>query len=1123
MEPIPQTAFISAVMLRKIYSECSGQPLDDNQPPEIKAEECLNAISKAISRGKWATVVLYRNELLQLVDRKGRTILLREMHKGHIENARGLIEKDIALLSHDINRSGSLHYAAMRDVGLVGLCLQGGVAINGPNRFQQTPLHLAIESGKSDIVKILIGLGADRNCKSTYKNLALRPLEYAVALGRIECFRILAEGRTLSRFRTPIGNLCHLAVYFHQNEMLKELLKLPERNIFLDDENDEENTPFALAVIVSNIEGANILYRGNAKINTQNDKGRSPLHLAVLNDQLDLVRALVQWGCKVTLRDADQLIPEALSRAQGKKRICNFLGNFFVAMGNREFEPPNFMHERPKNLAIMGGGPKGIAYVSAISVLHDKGLLADVERIAGTSAGAITALLLSFDYSPAEMKANLLKVDLESFLDFRRPSKGKVFSTITTLLGDFFLNFSKVRLSDFANHPLKAFFPGWFETGLCEGIKLRTWFEDRIQEKTKSIKKPEGDRLFTFGDLRKSIEGGNEKKFRHLHVFAIRVNKDKPPELVCFNSEDQKYDDVVIADAIRASMSIPFVFDACKVRTRNIRGETSIDENLGSFLDGGLVKNLPIDAFDTRGYQEKGLQQDVRGFPIFNKRTLGLALCDPPQEVKNEKVAASESWPDIAKGVAKTFYSAESMLSKNIPFHQYRVIEISNCGVGLTDFNMPQEKKDELLGSGSSATISFLNKQCEAPQLISPLEIPQLQSALQCKVGLEILEEPNLYFVGREKLLQDMKASLIDKGHGVCLLGPSGIGKTELALKFIERHSTRFYWVVRIDCSDAEEKKRVYSQLATELHFPIENLSLEELIQKVHNHLEEKENKPWLLFFDQVSEPIRLPQCKGGVVLVASTVKQKKLDTIKVPLLSEEESNGLIQMITKKDVVDDRAQKLGYHPLLIEQFSQWAVESPGLPLEQYNLNSIRGRYKKSPQQAIKSTLDHLSSEAREWLKICSFLDPQFISNVLLEDWITTDRKQVSLDQIKESLEPSLLINFQGAHMTLSPVIQAGIQQESSDESFLAALGLIERVSRTDNMTPHLMMLFSHPRLKKIVSQKEQSLLEKMNGDDFKQGNKEILQSFRTALGGHSPSQEERLKLQKHFDETCKMQ
>ena len=49
-----------------------------------------------------------------------------------------------------------------------------------------------------------------------------------------------------------------------------------------------------------------------------------------------------------------------------------------------------------RNLVFKGGGVRGIAYMGALEVLEEEGILADIERVAGTSSGAIAATVVSF-------------------------------------------------------------------------------------------------------------------------------------------------------------------------------------------------------------------------------------------------------------------------------------------------------------------------------------------------------------------------------------------------------------------------------------------------------------------------------------------------------------------------------------------------------------------------------------------------------------------------------------------------------------------------------------------------------------------------------------------------------
>ncbi len=70
-----------------------------------------------------------------------------------------------------------------------------------------------------------------------------------------------------------------------------------------------------------------------------------------------------------------------------------------------------------KNLVFEGGGVKGIAYVGAMEVLGENGVLENIQRVGGTSAGAINTLLLGLNYSLDETKQILSDLDFRSFLD----------------------------------------------------------------------------------------------------------------------------------------------------------------------------------------------------------------------------------------------------------------------------------------------------------------------------------------------------------------------------------------------------------------------------------------------------------------------------------------------------------------------------------------------------------------------------------------------------------------------------------------------------------------------------------------------------------------------------------
>src|SRR5690349_10381956 len=57
-----------------------------------------------------------------------------------------------------------------------------------------------------------------------------------------------------------------------------------------------------------------------------------------------------------------------------------------------------------RHLVFEGAGIRGIAYAGVIEVLEQKGRLPGVRQVGGTSAGAITALMLSIGYNATEIR-----------------------------------------------------------------------------------------------------------------------------------------------------------------------------------------------------------------------------------------------------------------------------------------------------------------------------------------------------------------------------------------------------------------------------------------------------------------------------------------------------------------------------------------------------------------------------------------------------------------------------------------------------------------------------------------------------------------------------------------------
>ena len=75
-------------------------------------------------------------------------------------------------------------------------------------------------------------------------------------------------------------------------------------------------------------------------------------------------------------------------------------------------------HDYPyKNLVFEGGGVKGVAYGGVFEVLEQRQITPQIEAVAGTSAGAITATMMSLNYSAKEFLKIMTTLNFEKFED----------------------------------------------------------------------------------------------------------------------------------------------------------------------------------------------------------------------------------------------------------------------------------------------------------------------------------------------------------------------------------------------------------------------------------------------------------------------------------------------------------------------------------------------------------------------------------------------------------------------------------------------------------------------------------------------------------------------------------
>lgn len=291
-----------------------------------------------------------------------------------------------------------------------------------------------------------------------------------------------------------------------------------------------------------------------------------------------------------------------------------------------------------RNLAIKGGGVRGIAFVGALKELDKAGMFSGIERIAGTSAGAMLSAMIAAGYTVEDIDDLMQSIEFKKFEEELNPLN--LVSHYGLYSGDYILDFTRS-----------------FLTGSPLGLSADS----------------------TFADLKHV--GGKE-----LFVFAADLNTFGVAEFSATTTPSVK-----IAEAVRASMSIPFFFKAWQFPDKI--------PNDHIYVDGGTIFNYPLSFFDDTRFSSAEINDESLGLFLHSKTP----------------VQAQLGYHHVMHYSRHLF---EVMLnSQDVDFEEdhgliSRSIIIDDLGILSTDFHLSTDDMNNLSASGATATRSWLvNKQ----------------------------------------------------------------------------------------------------------------------------------------------------------------------------------------------------------------------------------------------------------------------------------------------------------------------------------------------------------------------------------------------------------------------------
>jgi predicted acylesterase/phospholipase RssA len=312
------------------------------------------------------------------------------------------------------------------------------------------------------------------------------------------------------------------------------------------------------------------------------------------------------------------------------------------------------------DLVLEGGGVKGLGTAGAVIGLLEAGYT--FPRVAGTSVGALAAAFAAAGADASVFRDVLGRLDLTRIPDRRVPLP--LVSESVSLLT---------------------------RRGAYAGEWIREWL----------LRELDGLGVRTFADLRRSDPGADpvleepDHRYR-LVVMATDVTNGRllrlPWDYARFGLDP---DEQLVADAVRMSLSIPFYFEPCSLRSATT-GDTA------TIVDGGVLSNFAIEIFDrTDGQKPRWPTFGVRLFPDL---PAGLGDLVPFYGLPMLPTVR------LLEQVVATALVGRDQTHLDRPGVRERTMTIDTRGTTITEFGIGPVERRELLQRGEQCARDFLEQ-----------------------------------------------------------------------------------------------------------------------------------------------------------------------------------------------------------------------------------------------------------------------------------------------------------------------------------------------------------------------------------------------------------------------------
>ncbi|MGW0160687.1 patatin-like phospholipase family protein [Mycobacterium sp. NPDC003323] len=312
------------------------------------------------------------------------------------------------------------------------------------------------------------------------------------------------------------------------------------------------------------------------------------------------------------------------------------------------------------DLVLSGGGVKGIGLIGAVVGLLDAGYRA--QRVSGTSAGSIVGAIVAAgpQLSGSEFRDIALELKYHRFRDPGPIARIPLFGQSLAL--------ARGR-------------------GIYQGDYAHDWLRSQLAALG----------VRTFADL--TIDDDElppEQRYR----LVVTVADITTGQLVRLPWDYRRVygldpDEQPVADAVRASMSIPFYFRPVRLAGRGGRVST--------LVDGGLLSNFPIDSLDRA---DGGIPR----WPSFGITVLPNLPNDADHLLPDWGFLRRLGPSRMLDDVITTVLVGRDQAYLNQPWVSARTIRVDSTDVGFLDFDITGREVEALYANGYAAAQNFLRR-----------------------------------------------------------------------------------------------------------------------------------------------------------------------------------------------------------------------------------------------------------------------------------------------------------------------------------------------------------------------------------------------------------------------------